>query len=109
MKIFTFFILIILSSLATAQDQAPQNEKLLAKHTPEYFCQLDAQLINAYGAAYLKTTGNNRPGICADLALDITRQRNIMKDDVGLAVLPCVRIIWFTSKASVNLRCRVCV
>ncbi|MCP5244808.1 MAG: hypothetical protein H6937_02110 [Burkholderiales bacterium] len=86
MKLITFTILIILNYQVVAQDQMPRNVKLLAKHTPEYFCPLGAQLITDYGSAYLKATGYNRSGICAELALDMARQRNIMTDDAGIAM-----------------------
>ena len=77
--------LITISGPAAAQDRMPNDDKLLAKHV-QNICGLGAQLINTYGSAYLKTTGNNRSGICADLALDVARQRNIMKDEVGIAM-----------------------
>ena len=86
MKIITFTILIVLCCQVVAQDQMPQNVKLLAKHTPEYFCQIGAQLITSYGTSYLAATGYNRSGICAELALDMAQQRNIMTDDAGIAV-----------------------
>ena len=86
MKIYTFFILITIASLAAAQDQTPSyDNKLLAKHT-QNLCSLGAKLITTYGSVYLKTTGNNRSGICADLALDMARQRNIMEDNVSIVM-----------------------
>lgn len=86
MKIYPFFILITIGSLAAAQEQAPSNgEKLLAKHT-QNLCSLGAKLITTYGSVYLKTTGNNRSSICADLALDMVWQRNIMEDGVSIVM-----------------------
>lgn len=71
MKICTFFILITIASQAAAQDQTPSyDNKLLAKHM-QNLCSLGAKLITTYGSVYLKTTGNNRSGICSDLALDM--------------------------------------
>jgi hypothetical protein len=59
MKMYPFFILIMIGSLAAAQEQTPSNDdKLFAKHT-QNLCSFGAKLITTYGSVYLKTTGNN--------------------------------------------------
>ena len=46
-------------------------------------CSIGANLINTYGSAYLDN-GDNRPGLCIEMALETAHSRGVMADDVGL-------------------------